>query len=179
MTVALILVLLAALALAGFLLQIRNKQLAPGGEANLGERLHPVDLEAFRNLIDPEEERYLRDNLPIGKFRGIQRQRLRAAVDYLAGVSHNAAILLQLGQIARRSPDPQIGEAGRNLVDTASRLRLYSLTATAKLYGRMLLPGARFETAPIVGQYEQMRDCAALLSRLRDPATAGLIPRGL
>jgi len=179
MIITIILVLFAGLTLVGFIVRIRGNQLGRVDESNLSERLRPVDLEAFRNLTDEEEERFLRTNLPPAEFRSLQRQRMRAAVDYVAGISHNAGILLSLGQIARHSPDAQVAEAGRHLVDSASRLRLYSLIATAKLYRRIVLPGASLESAPIVGRYEQMKDRAALLSRLRDPATGSLIPRAL
>jgi hypothetical protein len=179
MAVTLILVLFAGLALGWFVFRMRSRQPALADHTHLDELLQAVDLEAFRNLIDDDEERFLRENLPPAKFRSLQRQRLRAAIDYIAGISHNAGILLHFGQVARTSPDPQIAEAGRNLVDNASRLRLYALSATAKLYGRMLFPGLRSETAAVTHCYEQMRECASLLSRLRDPANAGMLPRAM
>ena len=39
------------------------------------EQLRSVDLRAFRNLMDPEEEDYLRQHLPAAEFRRIQRER--------------------------------------------------------------------------------------------------------
>jgi hypothetical protein len=179
MTIALILVLLACTALVVFVFRGRRKQLSVEDECNLSELLHAVDIEAFRNLVDEEEERFLRERLSPSAFRSVQRQRLRAAMSYIAGVSHNAEVLLHVGQAVRRSPDPQTAEAGRQLVDTASGLRIICLIAMARLLGRSVLPGVGFETTSIIGHYEQMRDSAALLSRLRDPANAGLVSRAL
>lgn len=179
MEISLILVLFAALALAWFVFHMKSNGPRLAVETHLDELLHAVDLEAFGNLIDDEEERFLRESLPRADFRSLQRQRLRAAIDYIAAISHNAGVLLHFGQLASSSLDPQIAEAGRNLVDSASRLRLSAFSARAKLYTRMLFPRLNSETVAVTESYEQMRECASLLSRLRDPASAGLVPRAL
>jgi hypothetical protein len=179
MTITLILVLCAVLALLFFLFRIKGYGAAPLHESSLASRLQSVDLEAFHNLIDPDEEKFLRSNLKPREFRVIQRQRLRAAVDYVAGVSQNAAVLLQLGLAARRSPDIRIAEAGRQLVDAAVRLRLTSVLATGKLYARMVFPGTLMEPAGIVDHYRSMSHQAALLGRLQNPAKAGLLSKAL
>ncbi len=107
---------------------------------DLAGRTRPVDLEAFRNLVDPREEDFLRASLLPRHFRDIQRQRMRAALDYIRNTSHNAAILLRLGEAATRSADPRIAQAGRQLIDNALRLRAYALLSGAKLYVRIAFP---------------------------------------
>jgi hypothetical protein len=106
------------------------------------EYLRAVDIEAFRNLVDPKKEKVLRTNLSPAKFPKIQRQRLRA-VEYVSCVAQNAAILLPLADAGRRSPDPATAEAAKKLVDSAVRLRLYAIQAIPRLYLRMIFPGAR------------------------------------
>jgi hypothetical protein len=176
MTATLIFVLFALLALGIFLVRV------PGSVRNRGDespQLKPVDLDAFRNLVDPAEEQFLRTNLPAAEFRTIQRQRMRAAVDYVAGVSYNSAVLLRLGLAARRSPEPQVAEAGRRLMDNALRLRVFSLLATGKLYARIAWPGATWEPAGIMNHYQEMNDWAALLSRLQRPENTALVSRAV
>jgi len=175
MTITLILVGFAGLALLFFLFWIRSGGVDAVDESKLSEQLRAVDLEAFRNLIDESEEEFLRTNLLPREFRSLQRMRLRAAVDYVAGVSHNAAVLLQFGQAARRSPDAEVAEAGRQLVDNAVQLRLYALLATCKLYVRIAFPGAALEPAGVVDNYQRLSDGAALLGRLQNPAKRALI----
>jgi hypothetical protein len=175
----LILVLIAVFALIFFLVRIRGLGIAPIETSKLADRLLAVDLEAFRNLVDPAEEQYLREQLPAAEFRYIQRQRLRAALDYIGGVSHNAAILLHVGQVARLSPDPRVAEAARQLVDDAVRLRLYALVATAKLFARMAFPGTVLESAGIVDSYQSASHRAALLGRLQNPTHAALLSKAL
>jgi hypothetical protein len=165
----------AGLALLFFLFWIRRKGLDVVDVATLGARLKPLDLEAFRNLIDESEEEFLRANLSPGEYRSLRRMRLRAAVDYVGGVSYNAAILLQFGQAARGSPEPDVAEAGRRLVDSAVELRIYALLATCKLYVQIAVPGTALQPAGLVDDYQRLSDGAALLGRLQNPAGRRLI----
>jgi hypothetical protein len=173
-TVTFILVGFAGLALL-FFVWIRGKGVDVVDEVSLSSRLSPLDLEAFRNLIDESEEEFLRANLSPGEYRSLRRMRLRAAVDYVGGVSYNAAILLQFGQAARRSPDPEVAEAGRRLVDSAVELRMYALLACCKLYVRIAVPGRALEPVGLADNYQRLSDGAALLGRLQNPAKRGLI----
>ena len=179
MTATLILVVFAVLALGLFLVKLPGSVTGKTDEAGLIQQLQTVDLEAFRNLIDPDEEQFLRANLPPPEFRAVQRQQMRAAADYVAGVSRNAAILLRLGMAARRSPEPRIAEAGRHLVDNALRLRLYSLMAAGKLYARIAFPGATLEPVGIVNYYQEITSWAALLGHLQHPDSSALVSRAL
>lgn len=175
MTVTLIFIGFAGLALAYFLFWIRGAGVDGGDESGLAERLKPLDLEAFRNLIDEGEDVFLRTNLPPGEYRALRRMRLLAAVDYVSGVSYNAAVLLQFAQVARRSADPNVAKAGRRLVDSAVELRMYALLATCKLYARIAVPGATLQPVGLVDNYQRLSDGATLLGRLRNPAKRGLI----
>jgi len=177
MIATLILVVIAGLTLFFFVVAIRGYRVAPFESSKVAERLREVDLEAFRNLVDPDEEQYLRVHLPPREFRVIQRRRMRAALDYIGGVSHNAAILLQIGQAARVSSDQRVAEAGRQLVDDAVRLRLYSFVAGAKLCTRMAFAGTGRESLRIVESYQTISHRAALLGRLQNPAKAALLSR--
>jgi hypothetical protein len=136
-------IILAFLAL-GFLVKLA-KDCASISEVleNPVEHIRAVDVEAFRNLVDPKKEKFLRTNLTPAEFRRIQRQRLRAAVEYVSRAAQNAAILLPLADAGRRSSDPATAEAAEKLVDSAVRLRLYAIQAITRLYLRMIFPGAR------------------------------------
>jgi hypothetical protein len=179
MIITLILILLALAALVFFVLRGFGPSRPVTDQAELNGNIRAVDLEAFRNLIDPEEEEFLRGNLPAGEFRAIQRQRLRAAIDYLAAVSHNAALLLHLGLSARRSADPRIAETAQNLVDNALRLRLYSALAICKLCVRVAFPSAVLQPAGVAELYQVMTEWAAQLGRLQYSNNGALISRTL
>ena len=84
MIITLILVSAASLAL-GFLIRLAKGRALPIQVLeNPAEHMRAVDLEAFRNLVDADEEEFLRANLPSAEFRRIQLERLRAAVEYVS-----------------------------------------------------------------------------------------------
>ena len=100
-----VLIAIAVLALAFFLGMLRGRASAVADASNLRGRTRSLDLVAFRNLVDPDEENYLRERLPRGEFRALQRERLRAALDYVQCVAANAAVLQRVGEAARRSEE--------------------------------------------------------------------------
>ena len=57
----------------GFLIKIRKGYASPRILESPAEHIHPVDVVAFRNLIDPEEEDFLRRSLPPAEFRKMRR----------------------------------------------------------------------------------------------------------
>jgi hypothetical protein len=130
MTITVVLILISILTLAFFLfLAVRGRGATVNDIAELHGKTQPVDLHAFRNLTSPVEEQFLREQLSSREFRWIQRQRLLAAIAYLDCVSHNSAVFLRLGEAARRSPNPQVSDAGLLLFNDALRVRLYALLA--------------------------------------------------
>jgi len=132
----------------------------------------PVDIDAFRNLMDPQEEDYLRANLVPCDFRVIQRERSRAAIDYIRNTAHNAAFLLHLGEAASRSADPRVALAGKQLIDSAVRLRVYALLAIAKLYLRIALPHARLSPTRLAEKYQDLSSLAGQLAHMQAPSQA-------
>jgi|SRR5271170_3425447 len=133
------------------------------GTAPQIEHIRSVDLLAFRNLMDPEEEEYLRCNLSPADFRRIQRERLSAAVEYIRCAAFNAAVLMRFAEAARRSPDPVTTQAAIRLIDNAIRLRGYAFRAIPKLYLAMVFPGRRIPSARVAESYELMTRQMVLL----------------
>lgn len=140
----------------GLLLQLRRGRASRRAMENPTEHLRYVDIAAFRNLIDPAEEDFLRSRLPPSEFRKIQRERLRAAVEYISCSAQNAAILLRMGEAACHSPDPATVEAAEKVVDQAIRLRLYAFQAIPRLYVGIIFPGWRASSLRVVETYEQV-----------------------
>jgi hypothetical protein len=163
MTVTFILVLAALLALVCLLVLAKGRAGSTGDLDKLTTQLRSVDVEAFRNLTDPGEEKYLRYHLSGGDFRKVHRERILAAIEYVSCAAHNAAILMRIGDAARHSPNSSTAEAGEKLVDTAIRLRLYAFHAMAKLYLALVLPGPRVSPARIAESYEQMTRLVVML----------------
>jgi hypothetical protein len=172
MTISIVLVVFSALVLLLLFWLAKSQYLTPRIAENPAEQIRFVDLDAFRNLIDPDEEEYLRRKLHPKDFRRIHRERLQAAADYIACAAHNAAVLLSLAEAARRSPNPAVAATAEKLIDNAVRLRLYALQAIPRLYIAMFLPVGRLSTVRVADRYEQMTRQVVLLG-LRYP-TGGI-----
>jgi hypothetical protein len=179
MITTLVLALFGLLMLVVLLLAVRGQSGGVRSLLELEAYTQPVDLDAFRNLTDPQEERYLRERLTAKDFRCIQRQRLGAALGYVRRVAHNASILLRLGEAVRRNSDPEVARTAGELVESALRLRMYSLLAMGLLYARILLPSVGWSAAGVATGYQGLRDHVGRLSRLQAPAQAARISAAL
>jgi hypothetical protein len=172
MMTEIILVVVALLAVLFFFWQAKRQTSTSAVLENPAQYLRSVDVDAFRNLVDPAEEDYLRQRLVPADFRKIQRERLRAAAEYVGGAAHNATILMKLAENARQSPDPATAEAAENLITNAIQLRLYAFQAVPRLYLGMLVPSARGSSIRIAERYEVMTRQVVMLG-LQYP-TAGV-----
>ena len=170
MTLAFVLVVVAVLVLVFILgLTVSTRiQLSPG--SGLARTIEPIDIEAFRTLVNPSENDYLRRRLRASEFRVVQRQRLRAAAAYIRVAGRNAAVLIAVGQAALHTTDPATAEAARQLVDNALLLRRNATMALLRIYVALAWPQSALAAAPIVRGYEQLSSRAMLLGRLQNPA---------
>jgi hypothetical protein len=179
MTVALALIFCALLSLGVLFLAARGRFLRRNELTDIREQIRSVDLEAFRNLMSPDDEEFLRTNLPPRQFRSVQRARFLAAAQYVNCVAGNAAVLLRLGESARSSSDAAVAAAGQELVDAALRLRLYSLMVVIKLYAGAVMPGVKLSPAAIADRYQHMSGLVGRLSRMHYPSRTARIPAAL
>ena len=164
-----VLVVVSVVALALLLLAVRQRRTLLTNSNGIAGQLLPVDIEAFRNLIDPSEEQFLRAQLTRSQFRSIQRARLLATVDYVRRASHNAATLMRLGEAARHNLDPRIADAGQRLVDDAVRLRMFALLSITRLYLGVALPGVHISAGSVVESYQQLSGLASQVMVMQRP----------
>ncbi len=169
MNIAITLVILAALALV-FVLRfaiVRGLQ-----RDSYSLQVQAVDVQAFRNLISPAENEYLRQRLPAADFRRVQRERLRATAAYIQEVSGNAAQLIRIGEAALASGDSRTAQAGGELVNNAILIRRNASFALLRIYVALVWPYGTAGVGKFVDNYERLSGTAMLLGRLQNPAIA-------
>jgi hypothetical protein len=171
MNLAIFLVVSAVLALAVILSVAVSRSLQVKGSSGLGGTIRPIDIDAFRNLINPAEDDYLRRRLPSARFREVRRERLRAMAAYVHVAGRNAAVLVRVGEAALASGDARIAGAARQLVNDALLLRRNATVALARIYLALAWPNSEFAAVRVVDRYEQLSGAAMLLGRLQNPAT--------
>lgn len=125
-----------------------------------------LDIEAFRNLVDPAEEAFLSNHLPPKKFREIKRQRAWAALLYAWEAGRAATALAKVGQAARRSVDPEVAASGVQVAENAFRLRLQTVRVSLRLLTEVLLPGLSSRSLPSPSLADQYERAAETLFRL-------------
>lgn len=178
MTLAIILIIAAALGLI-FIIRITVSQRLQIAPASLAAQIQPIDIGAFRNLVDPAEDEYLRRRLLPAQFRSVQRERLRATATYIQTAAHNADLLVRLGQNALAATDHNTADAAHQLVENAILLRRNCLFALLRIYIALAWPNGNRAAALILHRYEQLNGSAMLLGRLQNPGSPLRISAGL
>jgi hypothetical protein len=170
MNLAIILVVAAVFALFVILRVAVSPRLQISRSRGLAGQIQPLDVEAFRNLTDPNEDEYLRRYLPSAELRSVRRMRLRAVASYIQVAARNAAVLIQVAQSALNSSDQETAAAAQELVADAILLRRNATFALFRIYVALAFPTAGFVAAPILEGYRQLNGSAMLLGRLQNPA---------
>lgn len=170
MNLAIVLVIAAVLALGIIFRLAVVRSLQAGKNAGLAATIRPIDIAAFRNLIDPAEDDYLRRRLPPAQFGVVRRERLRAMAAYVHIAARNAAVLVSVGEAALASGDPRLAGAAQQLVNDALMLRRNTTVALARIYLALAWPYSGFAAVRVVNGYEQLSGAAMLLGRLQNPS---------
>ena len=169
MSLAIIIVIAAALALGIIVRLAVTQSLQAKRSTNLAVSIRPIDIEAFRNLINPAEDDYLRRHLAASQFRTVRRERLRAMAAYVHVAGSNAAVLVRVGEAALASGDARTAAAAQQLVNDALLLRRNTTVALARIYLALAWPNSGFAAVRVVERYERLSGAAMLLGRLQNP----------
>ena len=117
---------------------------------------HAVDPEIFRILLDPAEERFLRQSLPLHEFRHFQRKRMALALRWLDLVGENAAMLMKLGQLAKTESNPELAREAADLIHGAFRLRVNLMLAEPCLWLKWVFPGWALSLPAVGTSYREL-----------------------
>jgi len=170
MTLAIILVIAAALGLVLILGFALSRSLQISADASLAGQIQPIDVAAFRNLVDPAEDAYLRRRLPRSEFRAVRRERLLAMAAYVRVAGRNAALLMRMGQAAMSAGDAPTAEAARQMADDALLVHNNAALALLQIYVALAWPNSGLAAKPVLQGYEHLNASAMLLGRLQNPA---------
>jgi hypothetical protein len=132
---------------------------------------HEVDPVALRILLELSEEKFLRESVSPVQFRRFQRERCRLAIRILELVGNNAAMLIQLGHLARVGANPALAKEADELISRSLRLRVNLLFVQAYLWLKWLFPGWTISVPALETPYEELLGC---LSRIRQQPSKAL-----
>jgi hypothetical protein len=162
-----IVIALALCAVILFYMAVRSRK------KQAGQTIRPVDLQAFRTLMDRNDEAFMRDKLPRGKFFSLKRQRIRVTLHYVARIAANASAVMRMGEAARLSSIPEVANTAAYVMELATQIRLQCLLAIAKLSLEYMMPSLQLTPGMLVPKYQTLRDN---VSRLGDLQAQSFVP---
>ena len=133
-----------------------------------------VDLNAFRTLMDRDDELFMRKKLPRAKFSRLKRQRIRVIMRYVSRIAANASAVMHIGEAARASSVPEVAQTATQVMELATQIRLQCLVALTKLSLEYAIPSLQLTPAMLAPKYQSLRDNLQLLGNLQtqNPALA-------
>jgi hypothetical protein len=168
MTITFIVIALALCAVGLFYQAVRSRR----KEAR--QSVRPVDLKAFRTLMDRDDELFLKERLPRSRFAHLKRQRVSVTMRYVGRIANNASIVMRLGEAAQASPDPEVARTAAQIMELASQLRLQCLMALGKLSLEFALPSLQLTPALLAPEYQKLRENVTRLGALQGKNVAAL-----
>src|SRR5437763_1003171 len=133
----------------------------------------PLDVVAFQNLIDSEDQRFLRDMLSPRRYRRVQRERIGVCLAYVRCCARNAAILIRIGESAAQSSNAEIRATGQRMLSDAIRMRMYAVALVPKVTFWWIFPNLELSIAMLGRKYNQMAAALADLNMLKQgPASS-------
>jgi hypothetical protein len=120
-------------------LNLRRRQ-AP--DAELGDLMNsflPVNVEVLSEVMNPAQQRYLQETFGRDELLRIYREQVSLTVECMRRMSHNAALLQQVGYAQLHSGNQLIASLAQEMVDAGVHVRLYTFMALVVLRVRSSL----------------------------------------
>lgn len=100
--------------------------------------LQKIDLSEIRSLFDPQEEQYLKLNVPPREFRKIQWKRCRLAQQYVRNLAHNARVIQEWGKFernrSRKTQDAGVRRTSLELTIVCAQCRICAVIMKLQLH---------------------------------------------
>jgi hypothetical protein len=117
-------------------LNLRRRQ-SPGAE--LGELMTsflPVNVEVLSEVMNAAQQRHLQETFGRDELLRIYGQQVKLTIECLRRMSHNAALLQQVGYAQLNSGNQLIASLAQEMVDAGVHVRLYTFMALIVLQVR-------------------------------------------
>ncbi|PYP91597.1 MAG: hypothetical protein DMG65_07110 [Candidatus Angelobacter sp. Gp1-AA117] len=139
-----------------------------------GQAERPVDLDAFRTLMDRDDEEFLRKKLSRSEFVHLKRRRVAVTVKYVGRIAKNSAIVLQKAENLRQDANAEVAQAAAQVIDMATQIRMQCMVAFAKLTAEYLFPSLQLTPATLEPTYQALREKVLRLGSLQPQNAAPL-----
>jgi hypothetical protein len=107
-------------------LNLRRRQSHGVELGDLMNSFLPVNVEVLSELISPAQQRHLQETYGREELLRIYRQQVGVTMECLRRMSHNAALLQQVGYTQLQSGNQLIASLAQEMVDAGVHVRLYT-----------------------------------------------------
>jgi hypothetical protein len=117
-----------------------RRRRSPGSE--LGDLMNsflPVNVEVLSEVINPAQQRYLQETFGREELFRLYREQVGLTMECLRRMSHNAALLQQVGYAQVNCGNQLIASLAQEMVDAGVHVRLYTFMALIVLQIRTSL----------------------------------------
>jgi len=154
------------------LLNVRRRQ-SPNVE--LGDLINsflPVDVAVLSNVISPVQQRYLQETFGREELLRLYGEQVGLTMECLRRMSHNAALLQQVGYAQVNSGNQLIASLAQEMVDAGVHVRLYTFMALIVLQARSTLQWLPMFSAANTGDVRSLVGSSLLpaYAQLKDKA---------
>jgi hypothetical protein len=137
-------------------LNLRRRQ-SPGAQlSDLMNSFLPVNVEVLSEVISPAQQRHLQETYGHDELMRIYREQVALTMECLRRMSHNAALLQQVGYAQLRSGNQLIASLAQEMVDAGVHVRLYTFMALIVLQVRTALQRLPLFSAATCGDVQSM-----------------------
>lgn len=141
----------------------------------LGELLPsflPVDVEVLARLADPAQQRRLQETYGHEALLRAYREQIHLTIECLRRMTHNAALLQQLGYSHVHSANQLIASLAQEMIEAGVHVRIYSFIGLIVLHVRDWLSWIPFVAASKSVQIQQLLSSSLIpaYAELRDKA---------
>jgi hypothetical protein len=120
-------------------LNLRRRQ-SPGAELGaLMDSFLPVNVDVLSDVINPAQQRHLQETFGRDELLRIYREQVSLTMECMRRMSHNAALLQQVGYAQLQSNNQLIASLAQEMVDAGVHVRLYTFMALIVLQVRKTL----------------------------------------
>jgi hypothetical protein len=137
-------------------LNLRRRQ-APGAQlSDLMNSFLPVNVEVLSEAISPAQQRHLQETYGHDELMRIYHEQVALTMECLRRMSHNAALLQQVGYAQLRSGNQLIASLAQEMVDAGVHVRLYTFMALIVLQVRTALQRLPLFSTATCGDVQSM-----------------------
>jgi hypothetical protein len=137
-------------------LNLRRRQ-SPGAQlSDLMSSFLPVNVEVLSEVISPAQQRHLQETYGHDELMRIYREQVALTMECLRRMSHNAALLQQVGYAQLHSGNQLIATLAQEMVDAGVHVRLYTFMALIVLQVRTALQRLPLFSAATCGDVQSI-----------------------